>query len=115
MSRAWLVYIIGAITGNPDFKEQFDRAEKAIKESLVCDVINPAKRQFPAVVQSDYAHLSYNAVKAADAIAVLWNIENSFGATMEYLIAKDMGKTIFMINKDFQIYDLDGITRKDVK
>ena len=99
-----LIYIIGAITGNPDYREQFARAEEALRAMYACDIINPAARGDMA--QSDYARLSYNAVCKADAIAVLWTVGDSFGATMERLIALDAGKRIIEVDEDYKVTDV---------
>ncbi len=99
-----LIYIIGAIAGNPDYREQFARAEEALRAMYACDIINPAKRGKRS--QADYARLSYNAVCKADAIAVLWTVGDSFGATMEWLIALDAGKRIIEVDEDYKVTDV---------
>ena len=99
-----LIYIIGKITGNPDYHEQFAYAEDALRREYSCDIINPAARGDMA--QSDYARLSYNAVCKADAIAVLWTVGDSFGATMERLIALDAGKRIIEVDEDYKVTDV---------
>ena len=99
-----LIYIIGAIAGNPDYREQFARAEEALRAMYACDIINPAKRG--NLSQADYARLSYNAVCKADAIAVLWTVGDSFGATMERLIALDAGKRIIEVDEDYKVTDV---------
>ena len=96
-----LIYIIGAITGNPDYREQFARAEAALRRKFSCDIINPAARG--DMSQSDYARLSYNAVTKADAVACLWTVGDSFGATMEWHIANGMGKRLMSITTDYEI------------
>lgn len=100
-----LIYIIGKITGNPDYREQFARAEDALRREYSCDIINPAKRG--NLSQADYARLSYNAVAKADAVACLWTASESFGATMERLIALDAGKPVMFITPDYKIKDVD--------
>ena len=100
-----LIYIIGKITGNPDYREQFARAEEALRAMYSCDIINPAKRG--DLSQADYARLSYNAVAKADAVACLWTASESFGATMERLIALDAGKPVMFITPDCKITEVD--------
>lgn len=99
-----LIYIIGAITGNPDYREQFAYAEDALRREYSCDIINPAARGDMA--QSDYARLSYNAVCKADAVACLWTAGDSFGATMERMIASDAGKRILAVSEDYQVAEV---------
>lgn len=96
-----LIYIIGSITGNPDYHEQFARAEAALRKKFSCDIINPAARG--DMSQSDYARLSYNAVTKADAVACLWTVGDSFGATMEWHIAAGLGKRLMSITPEYEI------------
>ena len=100
-----LIYIIGAITGNPDYREQFARAEAALRNKFSCDIINPAARGNRS--QSDYARLSYNAVCKADAVASLWTTDDSFGATMEWNVAESMGKRLLSITPEYEITEVD--------
>lgn len=100
-----LIYIIGKITGNQECREQFARAEEALRAMYACDIINPAKRG--DMSQSDYARLSYNAVAKADAVAYLWTARDSFGATMERLIAFDAGKQMMIISPGYKIKEID--------
>jgi len=101
-----LIYIIGAITGNPDYREQFARAEDALRREYSCDIINPAARGNRS--QSDYARLSYNAVCKADAVACLWTTDDSFGAAMERHIAKSMGKRLMSITPEYVVFGNKG-------
>jgi hypothetical protein len=101
-----LIYIIGAITGNQEYREQFARAEDALHREYPCDVINPAKRG--NLSQADYARLSYNAVAKADAVACLWTTLESFGAAMERLIALDAGKRVMFITPEYKIMEVDS-------
>ncbi len=100
-----LIYIIGSITGNPDYQEQFARAEDALRREYSCDIINPAKRG--NLSQADYARLSYNAVAKADAVACLWTASESFGATMERLIALAAGQRMMNITPDYEIKEVE--------
>jgi len=101
-----LIYIIGAITGNQEYREQFARAEAALRRKFSCDIINPAARG--DMSQSDYARLSYNAVCKADAVACLWTVGDSFGATMEWHIAKSMCKRVMFITPDYEITEVEA-------
>lgn len=101
-----LIYIIGQITGNKDYRKQFAYAEDALRMKYDCDIINPAKRG--NLSQADYARLSYNAVAKADAVACLWTASESFGATMERLIALDAGKPVMFITPEYKIMEVDN-------
>lgn len=100
-----LIYIIGKITGNPDYRKQFAYAEDALRMKYACDIINPAARG--KMSQSDYARLSYNAVTKADAVACLWTVGDSFGATMEWHIAKSMGKRLMNVDKNYKVTEVE--------
>ena len=100
-----LIYIIGSISGNPYRREQFAFAESALRRKFSCDIINPAARGDMA--QSDYARLSYNAVCKADAIACLWTVGDSFGATMEWNIAKSMGKRMMSVDENYKVTEVE--------
>ena len=100
-----LIYIIGKITGNPDYHEQFAYAEDALRREYSCDIINPAKRG--NLSQADYARLSYNAVAKADAVACLWTASESFGATMEWHIANDMGKRMMSVDENYKVTEVE--------
>ena len=100
-----LIYIIGSISGNPAYREQFAYAEAALRRRYSCDIINPAARGDMA--QSDYARLSYNAVCKADAVACLWTVGNSFGATMEWHIAKSMGKRMMSVDENYKVTEVE--------
>ena len=100
-----LIYIIGAITGNPDYHEQFAYAEDALRREYSCDTINPATRG--NMSQADYARLSYNAVCKADAIAVLWTVGDSFGATMEWHIANGQGKRMMRVDENYKVTEVE--------
>jgi len=101
-----LIYIIGAITGNQDYHEQFAYAEAALRRKFSCDIINPAARG--KMSQSDYARLSYNAVTKADAVACLWTVGDSFGATMEWHIANGQGKRMMSITPEYEIKEVEA-------
>ena len=101
-----LIYIIGQITGNPDYREQFAHAEAALRNKFSCDIINPAARG--NLSQADYARLSYNAVAKADAVACLWTVGDSFGATMEWHIANGQGKRMMSITPEYEIKEVEA-------
>ena len=100
-----LIYIIGKITGNPNYGAQFARAEAALRREYSCDIINPASRG--DMSQADYARLSYDAVTKADAVACLWTTDDSFGAAMEWHIANGQGKRMMSVDKNYKVTEVD--------
>ena len=99
-----LIYIIGQITGNTYYREQFAYAEAALRRKFSCDIINPATRG--KMSQSDYARLSYDAVTKADAVACLWTVGDSFGATMEWHIANGQGKRLLSVDENYKVTEV---------
>ena len=90
------VYISGKITGDPTYKEKFEKAEKYIK-SLGHIPINPAK--LDEVMPKDAEYIEYMMmcrllVELSDAVYVLNGYEESKGAAYELALAKHFDKKI---------------------
>ena len=86
------IYISGAITNNPNYKEDFERAEKQLKYDGH-EVINPTMVELPPnCTHEDYMKVDFALLDLADGIYLLSNYEKSKGACMEYgyASAKDM-------------------------
>ena len=86
------VYISGAITNNPNYKEDFERAEKQLKYDGH-EVINPTMIELsPSCTHEDYMKVDFALLDLADGIYLLSNYGKSKGACMEYgyALAKDM-------------------------
>ncbi len=78
------VYIAGAISDNPYYKEQFAEAEKMLTEQGY-EVYNPAKNQ--GYSYKDYIDIGLYELSRCDAIYLLKGYEKSKGAMLEYLYA----------------------------
>ena len=47
------------------------------------------------------------AVCKADAVACLWTVGDSFGATMEWHISADLGKRLMSVDENYKVTEVD--------
>lgn len=92
------IYISGAITNNPNYKEDFERAEDYLqREYPKAEIINPAlvNSYLPkSTTHEEYMRMSFCMLDMCDSIYMLSNYENSKGACMEYGYALAKHKAI---------------------
>lgn len=90
------IYISGAITNNPNYKEDFERAEDYLqREYPNGEIINPAlvNSFLPkSTSHKEYMRMSFCMLDMADAIFMIDGWEKYCGASQEYgyALAKDM-------------------------
>ena len=89
------IYISGAITSNPNYKEDFERAEDYLqREYPKAEIINPAlvNSFLPkSTTHEQYMRMSFCMLDMCDSVYFISGYENSKGACMEcgYALAKD--------------------------
>ena len=92
------IYISGAITNNPNYKEDFERAEDYLqREYPKAEIINPAlvNSHLPkSTTHEEYMRMSFCMLDMADAIFMISGWEESKGANQEYGYALAKDKTI---------------------
>ena len=88
------VYISGAITDAPDFKDRFKEAEKHLR-GLGFNVINPAGLQDNVTIGDfthyDYMNICVALIELTDCVYFLDGWENSDGSKDEYNYACNIG------------------------
>lgn len=88
------IYISGRITGDANYKEKFNRAEKLLF-SIGNDPVNPAKVELgKKATWADYMKHDLHALLCSDAIYMLKGWRRSKGARLERYIAKKLGLKI---------------------
>lgn len=86
------IYIAGKITGEPDYKEKFAVAVMTL-ETQHHIVLNPADLP-EGMLPADYMRICFAMIDTADAVYLLKDWFNSFGASIERSYAVYTGKSI---------------------
>ena len=90
------IYISGKITGDPNYKEKFERVENTLEElNWVHKIINPAKLELPeGATWEDYMKQDIPFITISDAIFMMKGWRRSKGARLEHYLAKKLGLLI---------------------
>ena len=91
MKDSRIVYISGSITNNPNYKEDFEKAEKNLLKDYD-SVINPTKLPvFHDKTWESYMKTTLAELLECDAIFMVKGWQESRGAVIEYNLASELG------------------------
>lgn len=94
------VYIAGPITGIDDYRERFEKAEKAIAD-LGFVPLSPARNPY-GLTNEQYMLMNVSAITVASAVYFLPGFQSSYGAQLEMQYAKYIDKPIATTLKQLQ-------------
>lgn len=92
-----MIYISGAVTNNPNYKQKFAEAEIRLKKAGYKEIINPVKIMAnlpPETPYKTYLDISLFLLRDCSEIYMLKGWQDSKGATLEYTYAKAVGMKI---------------------
>ena len=104
MTNPWTVYLSGPISGNPNYKADFLRAERVLRTAAPTTgvfIINPAARHPPGLTNREYMQLSFAEIDIAQDVCLIPGWENSDGCKLEVAYANYTGKPVFILEDRF--------------
>lgn len=96
------IYISGAITNNPNYREQFEKAEMWLK-SKGHEVVNPASIDNLPLSYSEHLLLDFRLIEFCDCVYFIDGWQKSKGAVAEHSFATAIGKKIKFENKQWAL------------
>lgn len=105
------VYIAGKITGDPDYRAKFKRAEDVLREEGHT-VINPAVLP-SGLDRADYGRICAAMLDSADAVAFLDDYMDSPGATLEHEYSEYTDKKTMCIGDKYRAFEDQRIAPAD--
>lgn len=87
------LYISGKITGDPDYKEKFEKVRKESEDNYI--VLNPAVLP-EGMLPADYIRVCFAMIDAADVVLFLPDYKESKGAMLEWDYCRYIGKKRFV-------------------
>ena len=104
MTKPWIVYLSGPITGERDAKQKFEKAEKLVRDYAPAGcvyTINPYSRHPAGLTNAEYMRLSFAEIDTAHDVALLPGWEDSDGCNLELAYANYTGKHTFEMKTRF--------------
>lgn len=92
-----VVYIAGAITNNPNYKENFDVAEQYLERQGYI-ILNPSKLP-QGLKNEDYMRICFAMIDVADVVAFIPGWIKSHGASLEHNYCEYVGKEIMLLDE----------------
>ena len=90
-----ILYLSGAISSDPDYKDKFDAAESYLSTWKGHVVLNPAVIPFGLRRYDDYMNIGYEMLRASEGIVMLRGWKDSPGAKAELKAAIEHGLKVF--------------------
>lgn len=93
------IYIAGKISGDPNYKEKFEAAQKQL-EAAGYVVLNPAWLPSEGFEYDAYMRISRAMLRECEEICMLPDWKDSRGAMEEYIYAQKFEKGICFLGRD---------------
>lgn len=103
------VYLAGKITGDPEYREKFRRAQEELERKRYI-VLNPAVLPV-GMSRADYMSICFPMLSVADMIVMLPDWKQSPGARLELEYARYTGKEIVEIASERKLHKVMGLSR----
>lgn len=99
------IYISGAVTTDPDFREKFSSAEKFVR-AYGLEPLNPVRGEKDGKSWEYYIRKDLRKLLRCDGIALLSDWKRSRGATLERSVAEALGMKVYFLDLRRGILDL---------
>lgn len=107
------VYISGKVTGDPDYRKKFAKAEKRLKE-MGYDPLNPVKGEKDGKPWEYYLRRDIKKLCDCDILLLLPDWTQSKGARLERLVASRLGIKVWRLYGDGKILVAEWKNGKEV-